>query len=703
MAFTVQAGASRIALHHAMTVLVTGPDGQINGADQQGLFFRDTRLISAWMLTAAGLAWESLSGGAVSADMAKFYLTNPAIPSGTADIPRRSVALVLNRRIDAGLRDGITVTNYGRAAARFDLSVHIVSDFADVFEAKANRQAVRGENSVAWSPDIQTLTALHRNGDFVRGLTIRIKTPAVTYADSTLSFPIALQPGEAWHATLLYDLIDGSEMLTAPDSQIDPGDDTQTWRESVLQVQASDPSLDAFCAQASDDLAALRLGFTVDGRPVTMPAAGLPWFIAPFGRDSLIVSLQAMMLYPGFAQGSLAVLGQHQAAEYDPRRDAEPGKIMHELRYGELAHFKLVPHTPYFGTADATPLYLITLHEAWKATGDHALLTRHLVHAEAALRWIDTDGDRDGDGFQEYQARSATGYENMAWKDSGDAINMIDGSPVQGPKALCELQGYVYDAWTRMAEIFDALARPDQAAALRTKAASLFERFNAIFWDEAGGFYALTLDGTKRPVFSVASNPGHLLWSGIVPANRARRVVDRLMRADMFSGWGIRTLSADHARFDPYSYHNGSVWPHDNSLIALGMKRYGFAREAAQVARAVTDAARHFQAHQIPELYAGLTREPRSFPVRYAGANVPQAWAAGSAFALLQAMLSIAPDAPNGCLYVDPSLPDWLTEVTLRGLRCGSNSYDIQFRQGVPPDILRGNPSTVRVGPRPLR
>src|SRR6202020_833905 len=299
-------------------------------------------------------------------------------------------------------------------------------------------------------------------------------------------------------------------------------------------------------------------------------------------------------IYPHFARAALEFLGSLQATDDDPYRDAEPGKILHELRCGELAHFKLVPHTPYYGTADATPLYLITLHAAWRATGDKALLERHIDSAENCLGWIDKYGDRDGDGFQEYQTRSPVGYENMGWKDSGDSIVYPDGSLVKGPKALCELQGYVYDAWVRMAEVFDVLGKPDRATALREKAAALFERFNEIFWDEDTGFYAYMLDGEKRKVMTVASNPGHLLWSGIVPPDRAERVVARLMRSDMNSGWGIRTLSTEHPAFNPYSYQNGSVWPHDNSLIALGFKRYGFAREAAQIARDISGPAGHF-------------------------------------------------------------------------------------------------------------
>ncbi len=282
-----------------------------------------------------------------------------------------------------------------------------------------------------------------------------------------------------------------------------------------------------------------------------MPAAGLPWFVALFGRDSLIVSLQNALVYPDFARGALDVLAEWQATERDDYRDAEPGKILHELRRGELAHFKLIPHTPYYGTADATPLYLVTLHTAWRCTGDLAMVQRLMPVAERCLRWIDEWGDRDGDGFQEYQTRSPKGYENMAWKDSGDSVMHADGSAVHGPKALCELQGYVFDAWTRMAEIYDALGKPDRAAELRQKAAALYQRFNELFWNEAEGYYAYGLDGDKRPILSVASNPGHLLWSGIVPPDRAGRVVARLMQPDMWSGWGIRTLSAKHPSLQP--------------------------------------------------------------------------------------------------------------------------------------------------------
>ena len=354
--------------------------------------------------------------------------------------------------------------------------------------------------------------------------------PKAVYANGRLSFEVSLAPGEAWHCCLLYTLKDGERQFAArhvsaskDSDKLQHAETLADWLRTVLKIRTSNEEFYRLYHQALEDMAALRLPIAGTEHIVFLPAAGLPWFVAPFGRDSLIVSLQNLLIYPEFARGALDILGSLQAKEEDDYRDAEPGKILHEMRYGELAHFKLIPHTPYYGTADATPLYLITLHAAWRATGDRALLERHLDTAERCLAWIDNYGDLDGDGFQEYQTRSPAGYENMGWKDSGDSIVYPDGSLVKGPKALCELQGYVYDAWLRMAEIFDALGKPSRAHELRAKAAVLFERFNEAFWDEEFGFYALALDGDKRKVLTVASNPGHCLWSGIVPAGRAAK------------------------------------------------------------------------------------------------------------------------------------------------------------------------------------
>ena len=368
------------------------------------------------------------------------------------------------------------------------------------------------------------------------------------------------------------------------------------------------------------------------------------------------------------------------------------------MRYGELAHFKLIPHTPYYGTADATPLYLITLHAAWRATGDRDLLERHLETAEGCLSWIDDYGDRDGDGFQEYQTRSPVGYENMGWKDSGDCVVYPDGSLVKGPKALCELQGYVYDAWVRMAEVFDALGKPERAQALRAKASALFDRFNEAFWDEELGFYAYALDGEKRKVLTVASNAGHCLWSGIVPPERAKKVVERLMAPDMWSGWGIRTLSAEQSGLQ-------SVQLSDRVRLAARQCHHRAWFQALRFQRrGGADRSRHQRRSEPLSVQpaAGALYCFRARRNQLPGAICRRKRAAslGSRLGLLltQAMLGFLPDAPRNKLYVDPSLPTWLPDLAVHDLAGGSAQIDIRFwREGEHTafEVTKGDPQLV--------
>jgi glycogen debranching enzyme len=707
MGFKVHVGPAQITIHQGQSVLVTEPDGQVTWPSERGLYFRDTRMISAWAIYANGEPWDLLNGGAIAYHAARIFQTNRAFVTEDGPIAARTLGLVIGRHIDGGLHEDIEITNNSRNAVRFNLEIAIRADFADIFEVKSNQIVRRGRITTSWSDKQQVLRISYRNKDFCRKTVIRTGDgdgEPTASANGRLSFDISLKSGQAWNRCLIYDLMDGTERMRAPrgcfhsSAASERAEQMDEWQHTVLKIRTSNEEFYRCYNQGVQDMAALRLPLKGTDHMVFVPAAGLPWFVALFGRDTLVVSLQAMIVYPEFAGGALEVLGQLQAKARDDYRDAEPGKILHELRYGELAHFKAIPHTPYYGTADATPLYLVALHAAWRAIGDRALIERHLPAAEACLTWIDEYGDRDGDGFQEYQTRSAAGYENMAWKDSGDAVMYPDGTLVRGPKALCELQGYVYDAWLRMAEIYDELDNNRRANALRKKAAALFKNFNDAFWDEKSGFYAYALDGEKKKVLSVVSNVGQCLWSGIIAPERAGKVVKRLMREDMWSGWGIRTLSADHPAFNPYNYQTGAVWPHDNSLIALGMRRYGFAAEAAAVARDISRAASHFLLNQLPELYGGLQRDPTNFPVQYLGANVPQAWAAGTPFMLLQAMLGLQQDAPRGKLYVDPALPDWLPDVTLMDLRLGRRRFDIHFwRDGKGTDfkVLKGKPDAV--------
>ena len=687
MAFKVQVGPPQIAIHQGQTVLVTEQDGRIGWPSDKGLYFLDTRIISSWSIYANGEPWELLSGGAVNYYAARIFLTNKSVPTEEGTIPPRTLGLTISRSISGGIHEDLDITNNSMKPVRFQLEIALRCDFADIFEVRSGHIVRRGQITAQWSAARQRFYTAYANRDFHRAVAVsvtRAPSKAVS-ANGRLSFEVALGPGEAWHACVLYTLEDGGQRFHAPKHCMGEGHDSAhaetmaEWLNVVAKIETSNEEFYRLFHQALEDMAALRLPIKGTDQVAFLPAAGLPWFVAPFGRDSLIVSLQNILIYPEFARGALEVLGSLQAKEDDPYRDAEPGKILHEMRYGELAHFKLIPHTPYYGTADATPLYLITLHAAWRATGDKGLLEQHLATAEGCLAWIDEYGDRDGDGFQEYQTRSPAGYENMGWKDSGDAVMNDDGSPVKGPKALCELQGYVYDAWVRMADVFTALGKPDRAQDLRTKAAALSVRFNQAFWDEELGFYAFALDGDKNKVLTVASNAGHCLWSGIVPPERAKRVVERLMSPDMWTGWGIRTLSANHPAFNPYNYQTGSVWPHDNAIIAMGFRRYGFADQAAQIAHDISFAGGHFLLNQLPELYTAFERNETNFPVQYIGANVPQAWAAGSAFMLTQVLLGFLPDAPRNKLYVDPWLPAWLPDLTMRNLRIGKHKFDIRF------------------------
>ena len=467
-------------------------------------------------------------------------------------------------------------------------------------------------------------------------------------------------------------------------------EDRRAWVAATTRVTTSDPAVTATVRQAVDDLSGLRMHrhdaiarsaeAGTQSVDAWVPAGGVPWFVTLFGRDSLTVSFQTLSLTPRFALGSLHALAALQADAYDDARDMQPGKIEHEVRYGELAALHLVPHTPYYGSHEATTLYVLVAALAWRWHGDRAALDALRPHVERALSWIDTDGDFDGDGLQEYQTRSPQGYYNQGWKDSGDAIVGADGELSKLPIALCEHQGLVVAAKRAWADILDTVDRDTTGATrLRDDAKRLAEAIETRFWWEAEGTYYLGLDGDKRPIDSVASNPGHLLWARVVEPERARRVAARLLSPDMWSGWGIRTLSAEHVAYNPFSYQLGSVWPHDNAIVAAGFRNYGLDAEAAQIARALFDAASQFTSRRLPELFSGLQRDPGGFPVQYLGANVPQAWASAAVVQLIAVLVGLDADASARSLRLRPALPAWLPEITLEQLTVGDASVDLHI------------------------
>jgi glycogen debranching enzyme len=689
MPVQVSVGPQVLTINHGATFVVSDLQGEIDGDSLLGMFSNDTRYVSSYRLYTNGKRCVLLTSGTPTYYLARIYMTNQTFATEDGPVEQGTLGIVLTRAVSDGLHEDVDVTNHGTRPVRFNLEVAVRSDFADLFEVKSRRFVRRGRIVTELYEDGTEVRTIYTNRDFRRELRSRVlkSSSLPVYANGRATFEVALDPGGTWHTCTDYHFLDGAAPRASTRSCADgflhdAYDETQRrWLEQTTRLTSENEEIYRFYRQSVEDMGALRL-YEHDVTPDTwVPAAGAPWFVALFGRDSLIASLQNMLVSPGFARGALRTLAGYQATTVDDWRDAEPGKILHELRIGELAHFHRVPHTPYYGTADATPLYLIALHEAWRWLGDAALLRQYRDVALRCLEWIDRYGDLDGDGFQEYRTRSPQGYENMGWKDAGDAVVYPDGRLVRQPKALCELQGYVFDAWLRMAEVFDELGEPARVTELRRRAAELQRRFETAFWCEDIGSYAFCLDPAKAPVRTVTSNAGHLLWSGIARPEHAERVVRRLLEPDMWTGLGIRTLSSATLAYNPFSYQRGSVWPHDNGIIALGFKRYGFAAEAARVARGISEAASHFAGHRLPELYAGVAPEPGGFPVQYLGANVPQAWAAGSIFHLLQAILGLRADAPRGRLYVDPELPRWLPELTLHGVAIGEARVDLQFRR----------------------
>lgn len=692
MAIEVTVGPPLITINRGSTFVVCEQDGCISPYTDQGIYSRDTRYVSSYEMFADGERWVLQNSGSTAYYGSRAYLTNPKLTTEHGEVEAATVSLVLNRAVSEGIHEDFDIHNYSMKRVRFCFEISLRTDFADIFEVKSKRVIRKGNVTSEWHPDSAELISTYEHNSFRRSLVTRIDncTSHAAYSNGRISFLIDLEPRGSWHACCEHAFVESEalakspfrcvHMLRHPDSAVER--ELSDWKKVTTSVTTSNEDVYRLFKQSVEDMAALRFPWDVKEKGF-IPAAGVPWFVALFGRDSLIVSLQNMMVYPDFARSALSVLGGLQATEIDDYRDAQPGKILHEMRSGELAQLKMIPHTPYYGTADATALYLITLHEAWKWLGDDTIFTQHEDVAKKCLEWISNYGDMDGDGLQEYHTRSPHGYENMAWKDAGDSVMYPDGTQVKSPKALCELQGYTYDAWLRMAEAFDHFGQAPLATRLREKAAALQKKFEDLFWCEDTQFYCYGLDGQKQQIKTIASNPGHLLWSGIVSPDRAGHVMRRLLQPDMWSGWGIRTLSADNPAFNPFSYQNGSVWPHDNGIIAMGFKRYGFAQEAAMVARDISEAASYFVFHRLPELYAGTRREPGTFPVQYLGANVPQAWAAGTVFHLLRAILGLDANGHTRTLYVDPVLPKWLPDITLHNLRVGTSTATVRFwREG---------------------
>lgn len=680
---TVSPGPATVTINHAQTFLVSALDGAITARDggASGVYTDDTRFISHHELRLNGRRLRAIATSRLSFRHARWVYT--ADVDSQPDPP--TVSVTLDRVISARrLHEDLTVRAYGTTPVSCLLSLFMQSDFADIFEVRTERWQRRSDVTTTWThPD--RLETRYLREDFVRRWLLRVSggVPAA-YANGELRFPVDLEPGSEWRVCLQHDLLttrNARPAISRCPVQTGLTDRaerlTRHWHHTVSRAHPADLRMQLAYQQAVADYAALRL-YDHDFSPdVWVPAAGVPWFVAPFGRDSILASIQAMPLHPLFAIGTLQKLASWQSDVDDPVRDAEPGKIPHEMRVGELAHFHEIPHTPYYGTADATPLYLLLLADTYRWLGDARVLRRFRSTAMRCLEWIDRHGDLDGDGLQEYRPRTPGGYRNHCWRDAEDGVLDEDGNNPPHPIGTCEMQAYVYAAKRSVADLFEAWGDAQLAGTLRASAELLQRRFIERYWLEDEGTVAFALDGNKRQVRTATSNPGHCLWLGILDSERGQRTASRLMRPDLFGGWGLRTLSTEHPRYDPHSYQRGSVWPHDTMLAAAGMRRYGRVEDCWRLIDGLLDAVASFERIQMPELFAGLTRRAPDVPIPFEKANVPQAWSAGVVFHAIRTLLGLEPDVPNGRIYLDPALPPWCPELELDNVRIGNDRLTI--------------------------
>lgn len=708
MSVEIKVGPPVITISQGRTFVVTDKRGYINEDSDQGIYALDTRFVSFYQFYINRVPWEVINCSQLAFYTSRFHLTNPEIKTEAGTLPGHTIGLIINRTVSEGIREEFQIVNYCGHKVDFVLELSIRSDFADLFEVKTKNIVQRGKQQTQWDEKKKCLQTVYDHEDFHRALIYQIvdtKAP-VGYANGSIFFEIKLNQNELWQASAEM-ILEHGQKVWIPGFGVDisgqkgattggkmaskagPKDSFAEvqgrWLARCTDILTSNNDVYRTCEQAIADMGALRIYDMDVSDEAWVPAAGVPWFVTLFGRDSLTVSYQNMIISPGFARGALKRLAEHQAKKRDDWTDAQPGKIMHELRFGELAHFNKVPFTPYYGTADATILYLIVLSEMYRWTGDVDLLKEYRQVIDGCLDWIDHSGDLDGDGFQEYKTFSTPGYQNMGWKDAQFAVVYADGSQVKQPKALCELQGYVYDAKTRMAEVFQVLGDEERARALLQQAETLKQKFNEEFWMKDEGCFAYGLDPDKKQITSIASNAGQTLWSGIADQEKAERTARRLLREDMWSGWGIRTLSSKNPAYNPYLYQLGSVWPQDNGIIAAGFKHYGLCDEANQVIHAIFEAIYRFDSYRPPEVFAGVKRKGDiDFPVLYpGGANIPQAWATGSIFHMLRVMLGLRADAPHQRLYVNPTLPDWIPDMELQHMHVGPCHVTIRFwREG---------------------
>ena len=699
----VQSIADAVVIKNRNLFFLTQPNGDVplTKGHGLGLYYNDCRYLNGYVMKLGGIHLTPLTATATQGFAAVFQLTNQetAVPDrGT--IPKDTIGIRWERLLDNErlvLHDLIEFQNYGLAPVQFQLTLVFKAGFEDVYTVRQMVDDRPGKlYRTQWVND--ALVFHYEGADAVhRFLAVRFSPlPGMAKQNKAL-FQFSLAPRQKQELALALCLAEsGPRIDIARDFSICPDPkgiygplkvESETWLRGPTEIASDSLVLNAIIKRSMREVHMLRS----DLENESFTAAGVPWFGALFGRDSLVTSVQMLAFDSSLAGQTLRLLAKYQGQQIDPWRDEEPGKILHEFRVGELANLREIPHTPYYGTVDATLLFLILLgrHAAW--TGDLALFRDLKDNVEAALRWMDKYGDSDGDGYIEYQNKSERGLANQGWKDSGDAIVNADGSLAEPPISLVEVQGYAYMAKREIAELYKRAGETERARSLVRQAKDLREKFNREFWLRDKGIYALALQDGGKPAEVVSSNAGHALWAGIADDAMARQTAERMMADDMFSGWGVRTLSENEVRYNPVGYHLGTVWPHDNSIIAAGLRRYGFDEFALRIFTGMVEAAMHFD-NTLPELFSGFSRKDYGAPVRYPVACHPQAWAAVTVPYLLETILGLVPEGFERRLrIVRPIFPEFVDSMEVRRLKVGDFSVDLKFKrtsQGVAADVL---------------
>ncbi|HEV7887905.1 MAG TPA: glycogen debranching N-terminal domain-containing protein [Acidimicrobiales bacterium] len=680
-----------VTLVEGSAFCISGRSGDISAGSPQGVFFRDTRFLSRFEVRVNGQQPEPLASTPTDPFSALFASRTRPRP-GRAD---STLMVFRSRYLGRGMREDITVRNFGDEPAYCSIELVVEADFADLFEVKEDRVTLEGERLSEAVGD--GLVFRYRRGTLRRGARLAFGAKPTQLTSDAAVYEVIVPARGSWSTCVqLIPIIEGEEIeprykCGEPVERATPVERLAKWRRNLPMVDTDHEGLRKVLARSAEDLGALRI-FDPEFPERAVVAAGAPWFMTLFGRDSLLTSWFALLVDPDLALGVLQTLARFQGQKVDPRNDEEPGRILHEMRFGDAASLSLGGGRIYYGSADSTPLFVMLLGELRRWGLASEVVDSLLPHADRAMAWIDEYGDKNGDGYVEYQRGSDRGLANQGWKDSWDGIRFADGEVARAPISLCEVQAYVYGAY--LARMHFAWEVGDEAVAARysEKAMSLKERFNRDFWLEDRGWFAVGLDGQGRKIDSLASNMGHCLWTGIVDEDKAARVASRLLSDEMFSGWGVRTLASSMGGYNPISYHCGSVWPHDNAVVAAGLMRYGFVDAAHRVVLAQLDAALS-QGARLPELFSGLDRAEFPTVVSYPTSCSPQAWAAAAPLLFLRTLLRLDPWMPHGKVWLSPVLPEGIgrlrvERIPLMGGRVSVEVSDGNVKiEGLPPEF----------------